>query len=48
MKLFPVPPARLTAEERRQRRVEKIKQLAQQENAEAENKMDIEEDKEDE
>lgn len=48
MKLFPARPKRLTAEERRQRRVEKIKQLAQKESAEADNKMQVDEEKDDE
>ena len=48
MKLFPQPPKRLTAEEKRVRRVEKIKQLAHKESADAENKMEIDEDKDDE
>ena len=46
MKLFPAREKRLTQEERRQRRVEKIKQMAKAADAEAENKMDVEPDQE--
>eukprot|EP01083_Nonionella_stella_P052790 139934_1 len=44
MKLFPKPPTKLTGEERRQRRVERIKELAAIESAKEENKMDVESD----
>eukprot|EP00486_Rosalina_sp_Unknown_P014995 CAMPEP_0201594394 /NCGR_PEP_ID=MMETSP0190_2-20130828/191722_1 /ASSEMBLY_ACC=CAM_ASM_000263 /TAXON_ID=37353 /ORGANISM="Rosalina sp." /LENGTH=255 /DNA_ID=CAMNT_0048053989 /DNA_START=303 /DNA_END=1070 /DNA_ORIENTATION=+ len=45
MKLFPEREKRLTGEERRLRRVEKIKQLDQKANAEAENKMEVDDTK---